>query len=221
MIDVRLRVFIPSRAVSIPMGPLSVGFDGDNRTFGFDQGTSRAELWVDVDNSPFTTKPITVMRRSFGQSARYSMDKIQDVTGKPFWWKKVKRLPLLNVEISPDAIATAEVTEDTLTVHGTLEAGAFGIIPQVRVKFHIVGTNPLEALAPPINCDLDVLIAATGMPLPAYSVTGSHDGFPAYELYIAQRRVYSFDPVAAGTSPMNLALMGDQVVNIPTTIMTF
>lgn len=218
MVDVRLRVFIPSRAVAIPGPPGSTGFDGDNRSFSLDQGTSRAELWVDVDNSPLAAAPITIKRRSFGQTARYSLDKIQDVPGKPFWWKEIKRLPFLDTELAPDAVATAEVTESTLSVHGGLEPDPFGLVPRIRTAFHVAGGNPLEPLAPPINCDLDVFLSATGgTPLLTYSVSGSHDGFPAYELYIAGRLIYSFDPVAAGTSPLNLALVGDVVVNVPPT----
>jgi hypothetical protein len=150
MIDVRLRVFIPARAVSLPIGPLGtvgpVGYDGDNRGFSFDQGTSRAEI----------------------------------------------------------------------SAGGTLEPGPFGLIPNVVARFHLNGVNPLEPLAPAINADLAVVVSATGTSLTSYSISGSHDGFPAYEIYIAQRLVYSFDPVAAGTNPLNLAVQ-DQVVNVPIT----
>jgi hypothetical protein len=217
MIDVRLRIFIPSRAVAIPLGPFTSGFGGDNRSFSFDQGTSRADIWVDVDNSPHTNNPLAVKRLSFGETTRYSVDKIQGVIGKPFWWQEIKRDQLLQIEASPDAIATAEVMESTLNVHGSLEPDPFGLIPNIRIKFHVVGTNPLEPLAFPINCDLDVLVSATGSQLLSFSVNGAHDGFPAYELYIKERRVYSFDPVAAGTNPFNLAAQGDVTVNMPVT----
>jgi Protein of unknown function (DUF3238) len=217
MIDARLRLFIPSRAVSIPIGPAPVGFGGDNRGFSFDQGTSRVEIWVDVDNSPTTTNPISVKRLAFGESTMYHADKLQDVVGKPFWWKTIRRDPFLQLEASPDAVATAPVSESTLSAQGSLETGPFALIPNVRVKFHVSATVPLEALAPPINCDLDVLISATGTPFLSYSVTGSHDGFPAYELYISQRLVYSFDPESAGTNPLHLALVGNIPVNIPFT----
>jgi hypothetical protein len=128
MIDVRLRVFIPSRAVAIPGPPGATGFDGDNRSFSVEEGTSRADLWVDVDNSPLTINPITIKRRTFGQTASYSLDKIQDVLGKPFWWKEIKRLPFFNTEMAPDAVATADVTDSSLSVHGDLEADPFGLV---------------------------------------------------------------------------------------------
>lgn len=220
MIDVRLRVFIPARAVSVPIGPLGTlgpaGFDGDNRGFSFDQGTSRAEIWLDVDNSPDTTAPVTIKRLAFGQSARYDIAKIVDVPGKPFWWKAVRRDPFLQLEASPDAVDTAVVTRDTLSAGGTLEPGPFGLIPNVVARFHLNGVNPLEPLAPAINADLAVVVSATGTSLTSYSISGLHDGFPAYEIYVAQRLVYSFDPVAAGTNPFNLAAQ-NQIVNVPIT----
>jgi hypothetical protein len=216
MVDVRLRVFIPARAVFLPAGPLSSGFGGDNRGFSVDQGTSRADVFVDVDNTPTTTRPITINRLGFGESTRYSVDKIQDVPGKPAWWKEIRRDPFLHLEVAPDARATEQVSGSTLSVQGSLEPGLFGLVPNVRVKFHLAGTNPLEPLAPPINCDLDLLISATG-PLISYSLSGSHDGFPAYELYVSNRRIYEFDPVAAGTTPLSLIAIGDIPVNIPVT----
>lgn len=222
MIDIRLRVFIPARAVSIPLGPLGpvgiAGFDGDNRSFSFDQGTSRAEIWLDVDNSPLSAAPVAIKRLAFGQSARYDAAKIEDVPGKPFWWKSVRRDPFLQTEASPDAVDTAVVNPDTLSASGAIELGPFGLIPNVHVHFHLNGVNPLEPLAPAINADLDVLVSATGTPALSYSITGAHDGFPAYELYIAQRLVYSFDPVAAGTNPLNLTVQ-DRIVNVPFTAM--
>jgi hypothetical protein len=83
------------------------------------------------------------------------------------------------------------------------------------LTFHIDAANPLEPLAPPINCDLDVLLTATGTKLFSFSVTGAHDGFPAYEMYIEQRLVYSYDPVAAGTDPSALFPFGTVTVNMP------
>lgn len=220
MIDVRLRLFIPSRAVNVPL-PLAgeVGFDGDNRGFSYDEGTSRAELWVDVDNSPFTQSPITVKRRAFGESRWYTKDKLVDVFGKPFWWKSIRRDPFLNTEALPDGIATAPVTNETLNVTGRLEpADAFGLTKNVRITFQVFGKNPLEALAPAIDTRLELLIAATGLPAFTYSIVGTHDAFPAYELYLQKRLVYSFDPVAARTNPLNLADVNGIPVNIPPTV---
>jgi hypothetical protein len=214
MIDARLRLFIPSRAVVVPLPVVGdAGFDGDNRGFSYADGTSRAELWVDIDNSPFTQTPISVKQRAFGESRWYIKDKLEDVVGKPFWWKNIRKDPFLQIEALPDGVATAPVTDETLFVSGRIEAAdLFGLTKNVRVTFRVAGTNPLEALAPAIDCHLELLIAATGLPAFTYSVVGSHDAFPAYELYLQQRLVYFFDPVQAGTSPLSLG--GIDVVQV-------
>jgi hypothetical protein len=220
MVDLRLRLFIPSRAIAVPMGPLSTGFDGDHRGFSYDGGTSRAEIWVEVDHSPFAPQIIaSVKRKAFGQTARYSIDKIVDVPGKPFWWKEIRRQPFLNVEMAPDAVATAEVTPDTLSVSGSIVTDAFGLSSFASVKLHVLGKNPLEPLAPPFNCDLDIRIARTGLPGYSYSIIGSHDGFPAYECYLDNRLVYSHDPVAFGSTPLSLFEEGGISVNVPLSLM--
>lgn len=220
MIDARLRLFIPSRAVSVPLPVVGdIGFDGDNRGFNFGEGTARADLWVEIDDSPTTITPIHVKRRSFGESRWYTRDKLVDVVGRPFWWKEIQRNPLLGTEALPNGIATAVVTDRTLNVTGRLEpADPFGLIKNIRVSFRVNGTNPLEELAPAIDCQLDLVVSATGVPAFTYSLTGTHDGFPAYELYLQQRLVYSFDPVAEGTSPLSLGDPNSVQVAIPLTV---
>ncbi|HET6484283.1 MAG TPA: DUF3238 domain-containing protein [Actinoplanes sp.] len=196
-----------------------IGFDGDNREFSYGDGSSRAELWVDIDHSPTTTNPVTVKRKAFGESRWYTKDKLVDVLGKPFWWKEVRKDPFLGIEAPPDGVATAVVSDLTLRVTGQVEAAdPFGLIKNVRVTFQVNGTNPLEPLAPAIDCRLDLLIAATGVPAFTYSLVGSHDGFPAYELYLQQRLVYSFNPVQAGTSPLSLGDPSGVPVNVPLTV---
>ena len=219
MIDVKLRLFIPPRAVAIPLPIVGdVGFDGDNRGFHYENGTARAELWIDADNSPTATNPVTIKRREFGQSGMYGKDKLESVLGKPFWWKSVRRHPFLQTEELPDRLLTAERSERTLRVSGRLEPSVIPVISNLRLSFHVDGTNPLEPLAPPINCDLDVVISATGTKAFAYSLNGSHDGFPAYELYIEQRLVYSHDPERTGHTPLDLIQVGAVPVNVAPTV---
>lgn len=221
MIDARLRLFIPSRAVTVPLPIVGdIGFDGDERGFSVSGGTARADLWVEIDDSPTTTVPVRVKRRAFGESRWYTRDKLVDVIGRPFWWKEVRKDPFLGTEVLPNGVATAVMTDQTLNVTGQLEsADPFGLLKNIRVIFLVKGTNPLEALAPTVDCRLELVVSATGVPAFTYSLTGTHDSFPAYELYLQGRLVYSFDPVQAGTSPLSL---GDptnvQAVNIPLTV---
>jgi hypothetical protein len=96
---------------------------------------------------------------------------------------------------------------------------AFGLLKNVRVSLRVQAAVPLDALAPAIDCNLDILLSATGLPTGfAYSISGTHDGFPAYELYAQQRRIYSHDPVQAGKSPLDLFPPEDVLVQVPTTV---
>lgn len=213
--DVKLRVFIPSRAV-IGNG---VGYDGDNRDFSYDAGTSRAELWIDAIYSASTNNPVRIKRRAFGQSAEYVQDKLVDVLGKPFWWKAIRKDPFLQTEDLPDRIATSEVTDETLRVTGQMEMPPLGLISVLHLLFHVNGALPLEPLGPPINCDLDVFLTPSGPNIINYSIKGTHDGFPAYELYIERKLVYSYDPVKANASPLSLLPVATVPVNIPLTML--
>ncbi len=217
MIDAKLRLFIPSRAIALPV-PLASAFDGDGRGFSYDEGTARAEIWVDIDNTPNPAQAITVKNIAFGRTARYPVDAVTDVGGKPFWWKDLKRDPFLQLEPAPEAEETLGVTPDTLSVTGRYDPGVFGLTPQVNVRFHVVGANPLEPLAPPFNCDLDLVVSATPLPAFSYSLKGSHDGFPCYEFYLNRRLVYSYDPVAAGSTPFALFAIGGIPVDVAPTL---
>ena len=217
-LDVKLRLFIPSRAVQIPLPVVGdVGYEGDNRDFSYDGGTSRAELWIDAIYSASTNNPVNIKRRGFGESMEYVKDKLVDVIGKPFWWKAIRKEPFTQIEVLPDRTATAVITDKSLSVTGQMEMPALGLMPVLHLHFHVDAAMPLDALAPAINCDLDVFLVVSGLNMVTYSIKGTHDGFPAYELYIERNRVYSYDPVKAGASPAELAPIGGIQVNVPWT----
>jgi hypothetical protein len=219
--DVKLRIFIPARAVLVPLpGATDVGFAGDNRNFSYDIGTSRAELWVDVSNIPSSSHAVTIKRRAFGQSEKYRAEDLESVGGKPIWWKVIKKDPFLHQERPPIAIATAKVTDDSLAVTGWMESQPLNPQQVVHLKFHTNAALPLDLLAPAINCDLDVLLLSSAAGL-SYSIKGLHDGFPAYELYLEQKLVYSYDPVTANSGPLSLEPPANVSVDIPwTTVST-
>lgn len=105
-------------------------------------------------------------------------------------------------------ICMAHVLEQfSLDFTGNPLATPLGIFEQPPVS----PDSPLSgllgiSLAPPINADMVVSFDVNGNGDIEYAVSGSHDGFPAYELYINQVLVYFWDPLAQGTGP--LALLG-------------
>ncbi|MGQ0594328.1 MAG: PKD domain-containing protein [Gammaproteobacteria bacterium] len=66
------------------------------------------------------------------------------------------------------------------------------------VRAHLFGGagNPLLAFSPPINWDFTIDINTAG-PKPSWTLSGAHDGFPAFEIYINNHPIYpngGYDP---------------------------
>ncbi|MGH9847201.1 MAG: hypothetical protein ACREEM_51550, partial [Blastocatellia bacterium] len=65
----------------------------------------------------------------------------------------------------------------------------------VRLHGHAGTSFPFRFLRPcPISWDLTVVIDSSG-PKPTAKVTGAHDGFPAYEIYVNNHAVYTRPPI--------------------------
>jgi len=219
-LDIRLRVFIPSPAVLVALpGAGDYGYKGDNRGFSYDTGTSRAEIWIDVSASSEGTRVISEKKRSFGQTESYRADDLESVIGKPNWWKRIKRDPFLKLERPPVDIKTAEVDANTLTVTARAERSALTLFQTTHVLLHVDAANPLVPVAPAINADLDLQLIPSTPGGISYSISGTHDGFPAYELYIRKHRVYSYDPVQVGADPTRLGLPPIITVEVPWTVL--
>jgi len=114
---------------------------------------------------------------------------------------------------------TAAARADTHLADGTLKIGE-GTAPKsevwlvkpiqrigdkkVAITCRCESQNPLFSGAPAISYTIVITIDKTDIAAPKYSITGSHDGFPAYEIYINNKRVYQFDPLATGEGPASL-----------------
>jgi hypothetical protein len=63
-----------------------------------------------------------------------------------------------------------------------------------QVKAHLYGGagNPL-LIAPAIDWDLNLTIDTSGSK-PHWTLTGAHDGFPAYEVYVNGQTIYTYSP---------------------------
>jgi len=198
-VELKLRIFIPCNALTALSFTGRRCFAGDGRDFSYASGTSRAELVANVTVSP---SGVMLVSRKFGLSSEYNFEDAISVAGKPDWFMDVK----------PGAAAiatdTLQVTDDNLNIvlgagDSTTEA-VFAVAEQTTVvNINVAGALPLMTGAPDIDATLYVHFKNDGGGVKAL-VHGSHDGFPAYEIYLNQKLVYQFDPVAAGTSPTNL-----------------
>lgn len=84
-------------------------------------------------------------------------------------------------------------------------------ISNVKCEYFINGSgdNPLVNPSPNIDYNVKVTLDWTNSTSPKVSVSGSHDGYPGYEVYLGTQRIYEFNPNLAGTTPW--ALLGDGV----------
>lgn len=202
-VDIKLRVFIPAPAVSLDL-PGTDAFAGDNRSFSYSGGTSRAEIHATLTfGSQHRWPQLQVHNIAFGTTHAYDQADTSDVAGKPGWWKSI------NSGATPTATDTLARTADNLdiaqsyTYPPTAESywpeGPIAALAYLKVN----AANPLQSLAPAINADLYLYLKEYNGKI-YYKLSGTHDGFPAYELYVDQCRIYSHDPAAQNQSPASL-----------------
>ena len=198
VMEVKLRVFIPCRALQAVSFTGRRAFAGDDRGFSYDAGTSRAELV----GSLTIGGGASISDRKFGMSEEYRYDDVVSVPGKPSWFMTLKQ----GFTVIDSGTQTA--TDDHLNFVGGAAGdsgqAAFSSSEGTTVgKLTVDGQLPLMTGAPAIDADLFVHVRVSGGRLQAV-VRGAHDGFPAYEIYVDQQLIYSYDPVAAGATPAAL-----------------
>lgn len=92
-----------------------------------------------------------------------------------------------------------------------IESTTYLVAKKVAVKCRCEASDPLISGAPAIDYTITITIdKAAG----TYSIQGSHDGYPAYEIYINGKRVYEHDPLATGDGIMSLFGTGEYDINV-------
>ncbi|MBC6478536.1 MAG: hypothetical protein GDA56_12900 [Hormoscilla sp. GM7CHS1pb] len=121
-------------------------------------------------------------------------------------------LPLL-----PDRIQLGQLVDEEGTLTPTDDNNSVQVSRLsnniVRTQLKLSGGIPLvpELLTPNIDADITVEIRQEEGEEAQYRISGSHDGFPAYELYINGERVYEHDPREAEKGPLDLFPPNDDV----------
>ena len=209
-IEIKYRAFIPSPALS---GPFFDNYHGDGRGFSYSGGTSRGELTCQVDMSPGGgLSNLRYAHRGWSPSHSYSSSDTSAVAGKPIWWLD------LAAGAVPTGTASCATNDDTLRAFIGGSGTTVNVLAVAEnaslVTIWMAGNNPLIPGSPDIDATVAVLLRRTstgGIEAKAY---GSHDGFPAHELYVNQQQLYTYDPVAAGNGPSNLIAPED--INVDT-----
>jgi hypothetical protein len=212
VVEVKLRVFIPSPALTAISFSGRRAFAGDGRDFSYSDGTSRAELVGHVTVAvPGSGGKVTLDSRAFGLSQEFSFDDAIDSPGKPDWWKDLK--PGFTVIGSDTQTATDDHLNMVAGAGGSTTEAVFSVADNTTVAAITVdGALPLMTGAPAIDADLYVHFKVDGGRVMGL-VHGMHDGFPAYEIYFNQQLAYQYDPVAAGNSPTQLLPPEDITAN--------
>jgi hypothetical protein len=207
-VEVRYRVFIPSPAVKGPPG--MDDFGGDGRGFSYDGGTSRGEITAIVNlTEGLGIDSITVSDRHWSESTAYDGNDTFHVAGKPDWWLDKRD------RATPTERATLRATEDNLRIYSGVPAHrGVRVVAEHASAVTVVfeGSLPLSRVAPDIDADVSILFRNRNGLIQAKAL-GSHDGFPAHELYINGEKIYRYDPVKAGKSPKSLFGTADRDVD--------
>lgn len=210
--DLKLRVFIPSPAILMKRPVVSDrAFGGDGRGFQHEGGTSRAEIRARLHFGDGQTRArLDVVDRHWGESTEYNAGDTEAVGGKPGWYRNLK------AGARPIARETLGATDRNLSARlgGSSSNGIISMQEgSIVVSFHVEGGLPLAALSPDIDANLAVHVRVKEGRIQA-RVVGSHDGFPAFELYANGERLYGYNPLDHGAAPLDLVGSGHWDVRV-------
>jgi len=184
-----------------------IGFSGDNRTSSYAASSFRAEIvarvTTDAARGPLVETPIM----HFGETAQWDGNQIQHKTGFPWWW----------YDILPGETTTKrhtlERTPSNLNVAVARDSGDPDLTHvRLIIEARIAADDPIiAATSPKISADLLLSVWEKAGYTPLFSLNGTHDGFPAFELFINGKTFHSYDPRnTAGLGPLALAGQSDR-----------
>ena len=192
--ELRLRTYIPSEAVNVDVfgqSPSKFINGGGNKTtqsafLSFESNGRLGPGGRGTTSDVYTTN-------------LYNKDQGFHIEGAPSWKWGLED----GEEDDPVNTATADpISEPKITPEP--EGNTYS------VDFNFEATNPLPppplttSITPAINAGINVSVSKTAGNID-YEVKGSHDGFPAYELYIDDAQVYNYNPLEANDGPIALS----------------
>lgn len=187
-----MRTFIPQKKVDNPNFLSSMKtFGGDNRTaYQANATTYRTEQSVSTD---FDKKSMSLLNNTASSSVGYDKD------GKK--------------------IATSDPTQAGVVLGNVNDfKNSKGKPDAATLNFQTDAVTGLQPLSPAINADLTLTIKPNSDGSFNFNVSGSTDGFPAYELWVKDDKGNSYlllnsNPQESGKSPMALYPPEDQKYN--------
>ncbi|QAY75971.1 hypothetical protein ETR14_05090 [Sphingosinicella sp. BN140058] len=222
-VEIKYRAFIPSPIIKGPASDYDPGriglpsliggedFGGDGRGFSYDRGSSRAEITATLTlDAAGGISNLRTVNRHWGESTAYDSSYTYHVEGKPDWWLDKQ------AGLTPSRRSTLQVSDDNLRIYqgaGTTQRSILAMTSNSAVvTIRMAGALPLVWPSPDIDADVSIYLkrGANGVEV---MVVGDHDGFPAHELYVNERQIYTYDPVAAGNGPDSLVAPTDREIS--------
>lgn len=231
--NVTINTFIPHNNVDHPLNWMP-GFDtvfaGDNRNSGSPPAATWNEHGSHRTQQKLKLMPVQsedangLLDNAFGANAdgQGNNDRYVHI-GESHEFEKTSSLSggLLTATAWADTVlgdstlmvAKGTAAQSTVWVDSTTWLGP----RKLSVLCRCNSGNPLVSGAPGIGYTLTIVADYTDPAAPKYSISGSHDGFPAYEVYINGTRVHHYDPYATGEGPGSLGPPEEKTVSIPVT----
>jgi hypothetical protein len=223
--QIDLRIFIPYNWVDIPWHPNHIGqvAKGDTRSYdpqlnGSYRVAQSAILNLYKEWVPEVEQRLIDSGKSAGNSAHYGFIYVNNYD--PF----AKHSDLAAVKpsfINPGSPSFGVGTSNLSRVDSEIISASTND-EQCFVRFEGAAGEPIILLAADINWQFDVGISKQDPLNPTFYMLGSHDGFPAYEIYINSRHpVFPYTDILQWKPTLNvgvLELMDNLDVNVgPTT----
>lgn len=206
VIELRYKTFIASPTVSVlpNIGPY---FEGDNRTFSYDLGTSRSfqSYWITASNAMPVATPNALTDEHYGTTRQYNNedgngDGVPDDVNACFHCLSIWGEHCILPTASAECVATQTAGLSMISSRVSTDV--------VKFSLRVDGTNPCFP-GPAINANFDLFLRQRfedGVLYPLeYRVEGDHDGFPWHEVYLRMIRIYAHDVCATGDTPTSLA----------------
>lgn len=202
-VELCLFTFIP---LDVVVDPFGVRYRADGPGFSYDRSEYRTRHVLIFDPSKVTPSDTLSGRHGVGATAVPKGFVIRD---DPRVGLSVSFIPMLSPPSTMRPyplmynLELERATADRLTsLHWYFRRAANG---SFRIRMEANATNPVAAsryfsVVPAINYTVDVHFAADR----SVTVSGTHDGFPAYDFYLQRRRFHQYDPITVGASPLSL-----------------
>lgn len=200
---VQMRAFIPCSAIRVVIAGAEVGglYHGD----GYSGQTQRA---IQIAKVTFNKKEgfkLIDKQVDWGRSSLYRLHECTP-TDVDWCWE-------LNSDVTePWATKKLIATEENNDILFEKLSDT-----QARLTFILEGGNPVsqfgDTFTPNLSAKISILLRKEDNKDVKYVIEGSHDGFPAYEAKINNNKVYCYDPLVSGSSPIDLQSPKERKVN--------